>query len=64
MKRFIATLTLTCALFSVAFAGDMPTCGMPAPGETHTPPGETQSPPEGGNTQGTGLALLFLDLLF
>jgi hypothetical protein len=31
MKRFLATLALTCALSSVALAGDMPTCGGSAP---------------------------------
>jgi hypothetical protein len=43
MKRFLAALTLTCALSVSAMAGDIPTCGVtsPAPGETQTPPGVT-----------------------
>jgi opacity protein-like surface antigen len=31
MKRFLATLVLTCALSGVALSADMPTCGAPAP---------------------------------
>ena len=48
MKRFLITIGLTCALFSSAFGGDIPSVGAPAPapsGITQTSPGETQTPP-------------------
>ena len=31
MRRFLMSVALTCALSVSAFAGDMPTCGAPAP---------------------------------
>jgi hypothetical protein len=31
MKRFLATLALTCALSGVSLGADIPTCGAPAP---------------------------------
>jgi hypothetical protein len=31
MKRFLVTLALTCVLSTSALAGDIPTCGTPAP---------------------------------
>ena len=47
MKRFLITIALTCALFSSALGGEIPSVGAPAPapnGITQTP-GETQTPP-------------------
>ena len=48
MKRFLVALTLTCALSGSALAGDIPTCGAPAPAPSGitqttsaTSPGET-----------------------
>ena len=48
MKRFLITIGLTCALFSSAFGGDIPSVGAPAPapsGITQTSPGEIPTPP-------------------
>ncbi len=36
MKRLLAALTLTCALSISALAGDIPTCGAPAPASSGT----------------------------
>ncbi|MGH9874602.1 MAG: hypothetical protein ACRD9S_19265 [Pyrinomonadaceae bacterium] len=36
MRRFLMTVALTCALSVSAFAGDMPTCGAPAPASSGT----------------------------
>ena len=47
MKRFLITITLTCALFSSALGGEIPSVGAPTPapnGITQTP-GATQTPP-------------------
>jgi hypothetical protein len=38
MKRFLATLALTCVLSSVALAGDIDTCGLTADQPTTTEP--------------------------
>jgi hypothetical protein len=36
MKRFLAILALTCVLSGYALAGDIPTCGAPAPAPTQS----------------------------
>ncbi len=36
MKRFLITIALTCALFSSAFAGDIPSVGAPTPASNGT----------------------------
>jgi hypothetical protein len=36
MKRFLATLALTCALSGLTLGADMPTCGVPAPSSTES----------------------------
>jgi hypothetical protein len=36
MKRFLAILAVTCVLSGYALAGDIPTCGAPAPAPTGT----------------------------
>ena len=54
MRRFLIAIALTCALFSSAFAGDIPSDGSAAPkpsGITQTP-GETQTPPGDISTSG------------
>jgi len=37
MKRFVMALFLACALFGTALAGDVPSTGAPAPGNTQGP---------------------------
>lgn len=37
MKRFAMALFLACALFGTALAGDIPSTGSPAPGNTQGP---------------------------
>ncbi|MDQ1707091.1 MAG: hypothetical protein QOJ88_302 [Pyrinomonadaceae bacterium] len=70
MKRFLATLALTCAFSGLALGADIPTCGVPAPASsgTETAPGEIAtpgftSPGDMGNGAPTVL-LIILDLLF
>lgn len=36
MKRLLAAVALTCVLSVSAMAGDMPTCGVPAPAPSGT----------------------------
>ena len=36
MRRFLMTVALTCVLSGSALAGDMPTCGAPAPASSGT----------------------------
>lgn len=52
MKRFVATLALTCVLFGSALAGDIDTCGGQAP-----------APASSGATHGPGIATIILTIL-
>ena len=36
MKRFMATLALTCALSGMTLGADIPTCGAPTPASTQS----------------------------
>ena len=73
MKRFLVTLTLTCALSSAALGADIPTCGIPAPaptpnGMTADAPGELptdgSTAPDDIPTLGFSALLAILDLTF
>lgn len=73
MKRFLATLALTCVLSGSALAGTIPTCGLTAdepPTEAtettelgHVPTSDSTSPREVA-TPGLSILLTLLDLAF
>lgn len=56
MKHIVLAIALVCALSSSALAGDMPTCGAPAPGEIPTRGTQStgQIPMVPGNLPSTG----------
>jgi hypothetical protein len=70
MKKFLMTIALTSVLSVSALAGEMPTCGAPAPepSGTETIPGDIAAPgftSPGDMGNGASAALLtILDLLF
>jgi hypothetical protein len=70
MKRFLATLALTCVLSGSAFAGTIPTCGLTSEEPTteatepgHIPTSDSTSP---GEMPGVDVSILLtlLDLAF
>jgi len=65
MKRFVMTITLTCALSGSVLAGDVPTVGINAPPPETPAPNATGEIPSVGFTQEvteTGLTLIQLAL--
>lgn len=72
MRRFLMTVALTCVLSVSAMAGDMPTCGTPAPppppSEMQTSPGEIPTDgltsPSDMPTCGLSAVLAILNLAF
>lgn len=71
MKRFLATLALTCALSGVSLGADIPTCGLTSTEPAQTEPASPGDIPSTGATSpgdmptcGLSVLLAALDLVF
>jgi len=65
MRRFLTTVALTCALSVSALAGEMPTCGAPAPATPSNVAGEIPSvpAPESPDTESSAVLSALLTII-